>query len=210
MIHIKEAQFVTSAAKLSQCPASAVSEMVFLGRSNVGKSTFINTLLNKNLAKSSATPGKTRLANFFTTTWEDKEKNFQTTFNVIDLPGFGYAKVCKSLKKEWEGFLWELLSTRVSIKLFVHLIDSRHLNLDIDINARDNLQAILRPDQVYLPLFTKFDKLNKNEQHRLLANSPQPFLINTNDFSALSFKFPNLNMVRQTLLNYLLNPIQAI
>ncbi|WP_104760602.1 ribosome biogenesis GTP-binding protein YihA/YsxC [Helicobacter cetorum] len=210
MIHIKEAQFVTSAAKLSQCPASAVSEMVFLGRSNVGKSTFINTLLNKNLAKSSATPGKTRLANFFTTTWEYKEKSFQTTFNVIDLPGFGYAKVCKSLKKEWEGFLWELLSTRVSIKLFVHLIDSRHLNLDIDINARDNLQAILRPDQVYLPLFTKFDKLNKNEQHRLLANSPQPFLINTSDFSALSHKFPNLNMVRQTLLNYLLNPIQAI
>ncbi|WP_104748337.1 ribosome biogenesis GTP-binding protein YihA/YsxC [Helicobacter cetorum] len=210
MILIKDAHFITSAAKLSQCPASAVSEMVFLGRSNVGKSTFINTLLGKNLAKSSATPGKTRLANFFSTTWEDKENALITTFNILDLPGFGYAKVSKSLKKEWEGFLWELLSARVSIKLFVHLIDARHLNLEIDNSAKENLQAILRADQVYLPLFTKFDKLNKNEQHRLFTNSSKPFLINTSDFNTLSHKFPSLHIVRQTLLKYLLNPIQAV
>ncbi|MFT2697463.1 ribosome biogenesis GTP-binding protein YihA/YsxC, partial [Helicobacter pylori] len=167
MIAIKDAHFLTSSSQLSQCPASLTSEMVILGRSNVGKSLFINTLLGKNLAKSSATPGKTRLANFFSTTWEDKENALMATFNVIDLPGFGYAKVSKSLKKEWEGFLWELLSVRVSIKLFIHLVDARHLNLEIDKNAKENIQALLRPDQAYLSLFTKFDKLNKNEQHRL-------------------------------------------
>ncbi|MGL2649892.1 ribosome biogenesis GTP-binding protein YihA/YsxC [Helicobacter pylori] len=208
MIVIKDAHFLTSSSNLSQCPASLTSEMVILGRSNVGKSTFINTLLGKNLAKSSATPGKTRLANFFSTTWEDKENALMTTFNAIDLPGFGYAKVSKSLKKEWEGFLWELLSVRVSIKLFIHLIDARHLDLEIDKNAKESIQTLLRPDQAYLSLFTKFDKLNKNEQHRLFLNAPKPFLINTTHFNALSSKYPTLEIVRQTLLKYLLtNPL---
>ncbi|GAA9681047.1 ribosome biogenesis GTP-binding protein YihA/YsxC [Helicobacter pylori] len=208
MIAIKDAHFLTSSSQLSQCPASLTSEMVILGRSNVGKSSFINTLLGKNLAKSSATPGKTRLANFFSTTWEDKENALRATFNVIDLPGFGYAKVSKSLKKEWEGFLWELLSVRVSIKLFIHLVDARHLNLEIDKNAKENIQVLLRPDQAYLSLFTKFDKLNKNEQHRLFLNAPKPFLINTARFNALSPKYPTLEIVRQTLLKYLLtNPL---
>ncbi|WRB11868.1 ribosome biogenesis GTP-binding protein YihA/YsxC [Helicobacter pylori] len=208
MIAIKDAHFLTSSGQLSQCPASLTSEMVILGRSNVGKSSFINTLLGKNLAKSSATPGKTRLANFFSTTWEDKENALRATFNVIDLPGFGYAKVSKSLKKEWEGFLWELLSVRVSIKLFIHLVDARHLNLEIDKNAKENIQVLLRPDQAYLSLFTKFDKLNKNEQHRLFLNAPKPFLINTIHFNALSSKYPTLEIVRQTLLKYLLtNPL---
>ncbi|GAA8441192.1 ribosome biogenesis GTP-binding protein YihA/YsxC [Helicobacter pylori] len=208
MIAIKDAHFLTSSSQLSQCPASLTSEMVILGRSNVGKSSFINTLLGKNLAKSSATPGKTRLANFFSTTWEDKENALRATFNVIDLPGFGYAKVSKSLKKEWEGFLWELLSVRVSIKLFIHLVDARHLDLEIDKNAKENIQAISRPDQAYLSLFTKFDKLNKNEQHRLFLNAPKPFLINTTHFNALSLKYPTLEIVRQTLLKYLLtNPL---
>ncbi|XNZ30664.1 ribosome biogenesis GTP-binding protein YihA/YsxC [Helicobacter pylori] len=207
MIVIKDAHFLTSSSQLFQCPASLTSEMVILGRSNVGKSSFINTLLGKNLAKSSATPGKTRLANFFSTTWEDKENALMTTFNVIDLPGFGYAKVSKSLKKEWEGFLWELLSVRVSIKLFIHLIDARHLDLEIDKNAKENIQALLRLDQASLSLFTKFDKLNKNEQHRLFLNAPKPFLINTTHFNALSSKYPTLEIVRQTLLKYLLtNP----
>ncbi len=208
MIAIKDAHFLTSSGQLSQCPASLTSEMVILGRSNVGKSSFINTLLGKNLAKSSATPGKTRLANFFSTTWEDKENALRATFNVIDLPGFGYAKVSKSLKKEWEGFLWELLSVRVSIKLFIHLVDARHLDLEIDKNAKENIQSLLRPDQAYLSLFTKFDKLNKNEQHRLFLNAPKPFLINTTHFNALSSKYPTLEIVRQTLLKYLLtNPL---
>ncbi|UOR87542.1 ribosome biogenesis GTP-binding protein YihA/YsxC [Helicobacter pylori] len=208
MIAIKDAHFLTSSSQLSQCPASLTSEMVILGRSNVGKSSFINTLLGKNLAKSSATPGKTRLANFFSTTWEDKENALRATFNVIDLPGFGYAKVSKSLKKEWEGFLWELLSVRVSIKLFIHLVDARHLNLEIDKNAKENIQTLLRPDQAYLSLFTKFDKLNKNEQHHLFLNAPKPFLINTAHFNALSSKYPTLEVVRQTLLKYLLtNPL---
>ncbi len=207
MITIKDAHFLTSSSQLSQCPASLTAEMVILGRSNVGKSSFINTLLGKNLAKSSATPGKTRLANFFSTTWEDKENALRATFNVIDLPGFGYAKVSKSLKKEWEGFLWELLSVRVSIKLFIHLVDARHLNLEIDKNAKENIQALLRSDQAYLSLFTKFDKLNKNEQHRLFLNAPKPFLINSAHFNALSSKYPTLEIVRQTLLKYLLtNP----
>lgn len=113
--------------------------MVILGCSNVGKSIFINILLGKNFVKSLVMFGKICLVNFFFIIWEDKENVLRVIFNVIDLFGFGYVKVFKSLKKEWEGFLWELLSVRVFIKFFIYLVDVCYLDLEIDKNVKENI-----------------------------------------------------------------------
>ncbi len=272
MITISNAHFLTSASKLSECPPPSTSEIAMLGRSNVGKSTFINTLLESNLAKSSSTPGKTRLINFFTSIWHDQEKdlhipisvgkstfintllesnlakssstpgktrliNFFTSIwhdqekdlhipislidlpgigyakvskqeltlwqrnlweflqqrssiklfihlidarhqHLIDLPGIGYAKVSKQELTLWQRNLWEFLQQRSSIKLFIHLIDARHQHLAIDSNLASQIQAILRGDQILLPIYTKADKLTKNDLAKLKQKAA---LITTNN-----------------------------
>ncbi|WP_104721325.1 ribosome biogenesis GTP-binding protein YihA/YsxC [Helicobacter mesocricetorum] len=162
-----QSSFVTSAQNISQCPSPLFSEVVFLGRSNVGKSTFINLLCNqKNLAKSSQTPGKTQLINFFLTQWSNQNKEVLKLY-FVDLPGFGYAKVSKTQKDLWNKNLIEFLQQRDSIKLFVHLIDSRHPFLEIDKNLVSFITRFLRKDQKFLQIFTKFDKLNANEKAKL-------------------------------------------
>ena len=99
------AKFIISAEKLSQCPNFTLAEFPLLGRSNVGKSSFINCLSNnKKLAKTSNTPGKTRLINFF---------NFSEQFMIADLPGYGYAKVSKEAQAKWQRYLEEYLLEQV-------------------------------------------------------------------------------------------------
>ncbi|MFQ6341708.1 ribosome biogenesis GTP-binding protein YihA/YsxC [Campylobacter sp. VTCC 70190] len=160
------ANFITSLAKFDENLASTFSEVAFLGRSNVGKSSLINSLCKqKNLAKSSATPGKTQLINFFEVSCKKNEEKFKIHF--IDLPGFGYAKVSKNLKEIWNYNLDEFLRLRTSIKLFVHLIDSRHTHLDIDMNLQEYLKTFLRADQKILRVFTKCDKLNQSQKAKL-------------------------------------------
>ncbi|PAF46706.1 hypothetical protein BKH46_06515 [Helicobacter sp. 12S02634-8] len=199
MICIKEASFLTSATKLSFCPPPDVMEVVFLGRSNVGKSTFINLLLEKNLAKSSSTPGKTQLINFFHTIWERKAPFMQTaTFRLIDLPGFGYAKVSKATKKHWEHHLWEFLHQRISIKLFVHLIDARHTNLQADTTLQNLLHSIARPDQRILSVYTKFDKLNKNQQHIFYQKGR---VVVSNNDKMINKKFGGKAKIQEMILN---------
>lgn len=167
MIKVKNAKFITSASRITQAPPPILSEVVFMGRSNVGKSTLINTILDSNLAKNSSTPGKTRLINFFETCWEDMQTNQNLTFNIIDLPGIGYAKVSKAEMEQWKKSLWEFITKRSNIKLFIHLIDSRHLGLEIDENLYNVLESFLRNDQNILRVFTKADKLKKNELAKL-------------------------------------------
>ncbi len=169
MIHYQllRSSFVTSAQNILECPSPLFSEVVFLGRSNVGKSTFINLLCNqKNLAKSSQTPGKTQLINFFLTEWFNQNQGI-LKFYFVDLPGFGYAKVAKTQKELWNKNLIEFLQQRDNIKLFVHLIDSRHPFLEIDKNLVSFITRFLRKDQKFLQIFTKFDKLNANEKAKL-------------------------------------------
>lgn len=101
MIIIKEASFVKSAEKMDQILDEDTLEVAFIGRSNVGKSSIINALTNrKGLAKSSSTPGKTRLINFFDIKFKKDDEDYEA--RLVDLPGFGYARVSKSMKHEWQ------------------------------------------------------------------------------------------------------------
>lgn len=179
---IINARFITSLAKFDINFVSNFSEVAFLGRSNVGKSSLINSLCKqKNLAKSSSTPGKTQLINFFEVLCQKNEDKFNIYF--VDLPGFGYAKVSKNLKKEWNIHLDEFLKLRTSIKLFIHLIDARHINLEIDKELDDYLKGFIRPDQKILKVFTKCDKLNQSEKAKLKNYFQDAILIsNLNKF----------------------------
>lgn len=162
MITIKDAFFVKSAPSMDETLEDDANEVAFIGRSNVGKSSIINGLTNrKGLAKSSSTPGKTRLINFFNIKFFDGEKDYLA--RLVDLPGFGYARVSKSMKHEWQKNLTEFIKKRASIKLFVHLVDSRHPNLDIDKEVSAYLHEICRPDQRILVIFTKADKLKQKD-----------------------------------------------
>ncbi len=118
MILVKKARFITSAPNISACPDFNKPEIALLGRSNVGKSSFINGLTNNTkLAKTSNKPGKTRLINLF---------EFDEKYIVADLPGYGYANVSKTMQNEWQKNLEEYLLKRTAIKLYVQFIDSRH------------------------------------------------------------------------------------
>jgi len=162
MIIIKEAVFVKSAEKMEQTLPEDTSEVAFIGRSNVGKSSIINALTNrKGLAKSSSTPGKTRLINFFDVIFKKDKDDFTARF--VDLPGFGYARVSKSMKHEWQRTLNRFIKERASIKVFIHLVDSRHPNLDIDKEVSAYLHEICREDQKILVIFTKADKLKQKD-----------------------------------------------
>ena len=123
------ANFIVSAEKLSQCPPLQLPEFPMLGRSNVGKSSFINALANnKKLAKTSNTPGKTRLINFF---------NFSDIFTIADLPGYGYAKVSKEAQARWQKYLEEYLLNREQIRTLIQLVDARHDVQKNDIQMRE-------------------------------------------------------------------------
>jgi len=168
---IVEASFVKSAQSIADSLPEDMSEVVFLGRSNVGKSSTLNGLTQrKNLAKSSATPGKTQLINFFETRYLYKEESYPVRF--VDLPGFGYAKVSKSLKEVWQKNLVEFIQHRVSIRLFIHLRDARHPHAKIDDDVEAYIAEFIRPDQRYLTVFTKMDKLNQKERNKLKREFP--------------------------------------
>jgi len=168
---IVEATFIKSAQSIADSLPEDMSEVVFLGRSNVGKSSTLNGLTQrKSLAKSSATPGKTQLINFFETRYLYNDESYPVRF--VDLPGFGYAKVSKSLKEVWQKNLVEFIEHRTSIRLFIHLRDARHPHAKIDDDVEAYISEFIRPDQRYLTVFTKMDKLNQKERNKLKREFP--------------------------------------
>ncbi len=168
---VVEASFIKSAQSIADSVPEDMSEVVFLGRSNVGKSSTLNGLTQrKNLAKFSATPGKTQLINFFETRYLYNEISYPVRF--VDLPGFGYAKVSKTLKEVWQNNLVEFIRKRVSIRLFIHLRDARHPHAKIDDDVEGFISEFIRPDQKYLTVFTKIDKLNQKERNKLKRDFP--------------------------------------
>ncbi|MEM0950763.1 MAG: ribosome biogenesis GTP-binding protein YihA/YsxC [Cyanobacteria bacterium P01_H01_bin.74] len=145
MLTLRTAQYITSAPKRSLCPEenSAIPEIVFVGRSNVGKSSVINSLVrHKNLARTSNTPGKTRYINYYLLDLIDKTTMPAITQQLyfVDLPGYGYAKVSKKEQAQWQKHLEAYLRERQGIVCVVQLIDSRHGPQSSDLQLYDWLQ----------------------------------------------------------------------
>lgn len=176
---IVDAKFLQSAQSVEDSPAPNIAEVAFLGRSNVGKSSLLNTLTNRNgLAKSSSTPGKTQLINYFDIKFKTENEEMPYLFaRFVDLPGFGYAKVAKSLKAQWNRNLTGYLELRPNLQIFVHLIDSRHPDLEIDKNVDEFLKDIKRGDQIIVHAFTKTDKLKQNDLAKLKREYPDGIFI---------------------------------
>lgn len=148
---ITSAEFVTSAPTLKEAPVWNLPEIALLGRSNVGKSSFINQLVQrKNLAKTSNTPGKTRLMNFYT---------INNRFAFVDLPGYGYAKVSKAMQSQWQKHLEAYLQKRAQLVLAVLLLDARHGPQPNDIQM---LHWLVHQDIPTVLVLTKVDKIPRN------------------------------------------------
>ncbi len=181
MVEIVDAKFITSAPNVNAAPeADEHNEVVFMARSNVGKSSLLNALTNhKGLAKVSSTPGKTKLINYFDVTFLDRDTEQKLTAKFVDLPGFGYAKVSKSLKHDWEKNLTDYISKRDAIKIFIHLIDCRHPHLEIDTAVSDFLLQNIKEDQYIVQIFTKIDKLNQKEQSALRREFPNALMVSS-------------------------------
>jgi len=175
---IVDASFITSVSRLDEAPSEVIGEVVFLGRSNVGKSSLLNSLTHrKNLAKSSSTPGKTRLINYFKIIYKDDEIDEKHTLYFVDLPGFGYAKVSKKMKHNWQKSLNEFIKRRQAIRLFIHLRDARHPKEWIDENVKEYINGFIAPNQCYIEVFTKSDKLKQKEIAKIRAKYPNALLV---------------------------------
>ena len=155
---INSAVFVKGAVSLSSCPDDDAPEVAFVGRSNVGKSSLINTILGrKKLARVSNEPGKTREINFY---------NINDTFYLVDLPGYGFSKVSLAIKKKWQPMIESYLIGRKNLKGLFILLDIRRIPSDDDIMLIDFCQYY---NIKYKIVVTKVDKVSKNERMKQLS-----------------------------------------
>jgi GTP-binding protein len=174
---IKSAEFVKSAVKPSHYPSEAFPEIAFAGRSNVGKSSLINTLLNrKRLVKISSTPGRTQLINFF---------NINHVFTLVDLPGYGYARVPDSVRKSWGPMVETYLSTRKTLKGVVLIMDIRRIPRIEELNLIDWLNDYHIPSILVL---TKTDKLSKIKRTKQLFTVAEVLAVEKKDLILFSSK----------------------
>jgi GTP-binding protein len=151
---IKSAEFIKSAVNPSHYPPEGLPEIAFAGRSNVGKSSMINCLVNrKHLVKTSSTPGRTQLLNFF---------NINDEMIFVDLPGYGYAKVPVEIRKTWGPMIEKYLSSRTMLKGVVLILDIRRDPAEDEHNLMEWLNSKHIP---VVPVLTKADKLSKNSQN---------------------------------------------
>lgn len=154
-----------SAVSDAQYPRGDLPEIAFVGRSNVGKSSLINSLLNrKKLVKTSATPGKTQMINFF---------DVNHTFVCADLPGYGFAKVPKAVQKKWQVLVEQYLTTRENLKTVVLIVDIRRKPTDLDLHMQEWLEEY---NVDYILVATKADKLSQAEQSKQLKQIRQAFV----------------------------------
>ena len=162
-MEIKSAEFITRAVKPPQYPLPEFPEIAFAGRSNVGKSSLINVLVNRRrLVKTSRTPGRTQLLNFFL---------INNTLSFVDLPGYGYAKVPAAVKKQWGPMIETYLSSRKSLKGVILIMDIRRSPGAEELNFIDWLAG---EGLTCLMVLTKADKLSKtrqDKQHTMIANA---------------------------------------
>ena len=177
-LNYRQASFFKSAAKLSQCPENAGREVAFAGRSNAGKSSALNALTGSNkLARTSKTPGRTQLINFF---------QVQDDVFLVDLPGYGYAKVPEAMKKEWQHHMTDYLERRDALVGLVLLMDIRHPMKEFDQMMLNWSVSANLPLHI---LLTKADKLKQGAAKQVLNKLKQDLtrfpLVSTQLFSSL-------------------------
>lgn len=158
------ARFMAAATDVAHFPAPTLPEVAFLGRSNVGKSSLINTLVDSKLARTSSTPGRTRGINFFEIRWAGKP---QPEVILADLPGYGYAKLSREISEEWPKFIEPYLYERSTLALCVALID---VNVPPQESDRLLLDFLGRSGRDFLVIATKSDRLSNNQLHNALTN----------------------------------------
>jgi GTP-binding protein len=159
---ISTAEFVTSAVAPEGYPTGDLPEVAVLGRSNVGKSSFLNSILgNRKLARTSSTPGRTQLVNFF---------RINRAFLFVDLPGYGYAKVPESVRAQWGPMIENYLANRSELVLCILLIDSRHPPTDNDLRLKSWLEHHELP---FVVVSTKADRLSNNQLRTSLRRAAE-------------------------------------
>jgi len=162
---IKEANFLSSNTEYEMCPPPALPEYAFIGRSNVGKSSLINMLTGRSkLAKTSSTPGKTQLINHFEI---DRE------WYLVDLPGYGYAKISKVDREKWHKMTYDYLFNRPNLVCTFVLVDSRHGLQRTDLEF---MQTLVEREIPFNLVFTKVDKLKKGQTESAVRNYTQEIL----------------------------------
>ena len=160
-MHIKSAKYIISSPDHEKCPVPDKTEYAFIGRSNVGKSSLINMLCNNDkLAKTSSAPGKTQLLNHFIVNNE---------WYLVDLPGYGFAKVSQRSRRRWEQMIENYLRKRENLTMVFVLIDARHSPQKIDLEFLENLKKWQTP---FCLVFTKSDK----ENQRTVSKNVKDFL----------------------------------
>lgn len=163
---VREVRFLKSALDPRDYPRDGRPEIAFLGRSNVGKSSLLNALVQrKNLAKTSATPGKTQTLNFF---------DLNGKLYLVDLPGYGYAKVPLALKRQWNERMADYLRTRKALRLAVALVDARHPPTQNDHEIQELLHEAALPT---LLVATKIDKLARSERRSAIERIREAFAL---------------------------------
>ncbi len=167
---IKKAELETVAVKRSQYPEDNVPEIAFAGRSNVGKSSLLNLLTNrKSLARVSGAPGKTRTINFY---------RINDEFRIVDLPGYGYAKISKSISENWGDMMEEYFQNRQGLKKVVQLVDIRHAPSVQDVQMYEYLRHYGLDGLV---VATKADKVSRNEMQKCMKTIRQTLKLGPDD-----------------------------
>jgi GTP-binding protein len=163
-VKITSAEFLKSSFQLADWPLGQMPEIAFMGRSNVGKSSLINSLLSvRGLARTSSTPGRTQSLNFFLVNGR---------FRFVDLPGFGYARVPKAIKSSWGEMVSSYLAKREQLVLSIHIVDSRHEPTTLDLQLHEWLEHSSKPRLI---VATKSDKLSNNELKESLGRVKRVF-----------------------------------
>lgn len=190
---INSAEFVISNSEVAKCPKDRIPEYAFIGRSNVGKSSLINMLTNnKNLAKTSSRPGKTQLINHFL---------INKNWHLVDLPGYGYAKVSKTTKAKFQQFITDYFETREQLICAFVLVDIRHEPQKIDLEFIEYLGESEIP---FCIIFTKADKIGKNVIQKNVAAYKKNLLANNWEEMPQYFVTSSENALgKDDVLNYI-------
>jgi GTP-binding protein len=162
-------RFLASATDAAHFPAPSLPEIAFLGRSNVGKSSVINSLVGTKIARTSSTPGRTRAINFFEIRWPGKP---HPELIFADLPGYGYAKISREISQEWPKFIEPYINERPTLGLCIVLIDA---NVPPQQSDRQLLDFLSASNRDFLLVATKSDRLSNNQLHNALRTLTQEY-----------------------------------